>query len=905
MSDIFGFENDPYMPNTLNFDLINNLFAHNLDIQRVQDQLQTGAEGLSKEEADKRLLDFGPNKLDKKKGVSALALFIGQFNDFLVWILLAAGAFSYLIGEKIDAIAIFSIVLINGILGFLQEYKAEQSMEALKNIETLEARVIRDGVEQTIEAEKLVPGDMVVLYEGEKVPADARLCEAYALDVDESMLTGESLPVSKNITTLEKNLALGDKKNMVFSGCMITKGRGRAVVVMTGMRTELGKIAQDIHEAPEIETPLQKALEKLGKTLGIICLGVAIPGLLIGLIAGRDWLEMVMMAISLAVSAIPEGLPIVVTIALALGIRRMVKINVLVRKLTTAESLGGTDVICSDKTGTITHNQMTVNYIYIINGGFCTISGNGYSTDGEINFDEEQNKQFGLKVDDCRVDLLNNILKAAVLCSDATLDFGDPTERALVVALRKSDGTEEQLRMENKRVDEVPFDSATKYMAVAVENGSKKRAIVKGAPEIIIEMCGLTDDQKKHINHMNDEMSEKGLRVLAVAEKMIEKNSEMKTLKNYRLLGLMGMYDPPREEVANSIKVCQRAGVRVLMITGDHKKTAESIAKKIGLKTSKVITGVEIDQMSDSQFLKEIQTVNVFARVSPPHKVKILTTLQKMGHQVAMTGDGVNDAPAIKRADVGIAVGSGTDLTKSISDMIILDDDFSTITKGIKEGRRIFFNIKKFVRYLLSANFDEVAEVFTSILFGLPLSYLPLQILWLNLATDSLPALALIYDVADSSIMDRKPYRPKEEIMKGVLPFSLLAASIAYIFNFGLFLSSIYLRQLPVNYARTLSFTATVLFEFFLVFAIRSEKSASKVGFFSNKLIWLAVLLGVGGQLLTVYTPIGNEIFKTLPIKIADWPYVLMCASSGFVVLECLKTIKSKVPALGKYIPIN
>jgi len=881
---------------------------YHLPKEKVLSFLKTKASGLTEEQAGARLLNFGLNKLKEKKSYSIFSLLIEQFADFLIIILLAAGGFSFFIGEKIDAVAIFTIVFVNGLLGFFQEFKAEKSLEALKKIETLKARVIREGEEKTIEAEKIAPGDILVLYEGEKIPADARLLETYSLQVDESMLTGESLPVAKETAPLAEKTALADRKNMVHSGCLVTKGRGKAVAVLTGMQTEIGRIAQEIQQAPPMATPLQKALEKLGKILGIICLAVAVPGLGLGLITGRNWIEMVMMAISLAVSAIPEGLPIVVTIALALGIRRMVKVNVLVRKLSTAESLGGTDVICSDKTGTITHNQMTVNAAFVPNLGFFEISGNGYSTAGKVTCDWEECKNFGYQgTKENENPLLIELLADAVLCSDASLDFGDPTERALVVALRKINQSEEILRKKHSRLDEVPFDSAQKYMAVAVkpsENKKEIKAIIKGAPEVILEMASLSAEEKEKINRINDCLSGKGLRVLGVAEKEIKKTAEMKQIKQYQFKGLIGMYDPPRKEVSQALKICQKAGVRVLMITGDHKKTAAAIAKEIGLITSKVITGLEIDEMSPKQFFQEIKKVNVFARVSPPHKVKILRALQKMGHQVAMTGDGVNDAPAIKRADVGIAVGSGTDLTKGISDMIILDDNFSTIPKGIREGRRIFFNIKKFVRFLIAANFDEIAEVFTSILFGLPLSFLPLQILWLNLATDSLPALALTSDVAEKGIMEIKPYQPKKEILKGVLPVSLLEGAIAYISTFGLFLTALYLWKMPLDYARTLAFTTTVLFEFFLVFVIRSTtKSAFEIGIFSNHFLWVAIILGVTGQLATIYTSLGQQVFKTVPLGLKDWLLVLSCASSGFVVMEILKAIKRKFPHLAPYIP--
>lgn len=865
--------------------------------------LKTQQEGLSQTQADSRFLTLGPNKLKEKKSYSVFSLLIEQFANFLVIILLAAGGFSFLIGEAIDGIAIFTIVLINGVLGFVQEFKAEKSLEALKKMETLEARVVRGGKEKTVQAEKIVPGDILILYEGEKIPADSRLLEAFSLEIDESMLTGESLPVLKEETVLADKTALADRKNMVYSGCLVTKGRGKAVAVLTGMTTEIGKIAKEIQEAPQSQTPLQQALEKLGKILGVICLVVAIPGLALGIFTGRDWTEMAMIAVSLAVSAIPEGLPIVVTIALALGIRRMVKVNVLIRKLSTAEALGGTDVICSDKTGTITHNQMTVSSVFLSGVGFFDISGNGYSTKGAVKFNPVESRKFGLGSFAGKDNLIEDLVNASVLCSDASLDFGDPTERALVVALRKIGENEEKLKKNNPRVDEIPFDSAQKFMAVKILAKNKGKAIIKGAPEVIFKMCLLSKTEKNKLSRINDYLSAKGLRVLAVAEKKLADGEKMKVLKNYSLLGLLGMYDPPRKEVPGALKVCQKAGVRVLMITGDHKKTAEAIAGQIGLASKGVVTGDEIDEMDDNEFSKLVEQVNIFARVSPPHKVRILTALQKLGHQVAMTGDGVNDAPAVKRADVGISVGSGTDLTKGISDMILLDDDFSTIPKGIREGRRIFFNIKKFVRFLIAANFDEIAEVFTCILFGIPLSFLPLQILWLNLATDSLPALALTSDVAEKGIMERGPYNPKKEILRGIIPVAVLEAIIAYVFTFGLFLTALYIWQQPVEYARTLSFTTTVLFEFFLVFTLRTTKSAFEIGIFSNKFLWLAVILGVSGQLMAIYSSLGQKVFKTVPLSLKDWVLVLLCASSGFVIMEILKAFKKQFPKVGRFIP--
>ena len=878
--------------------------AHSLSARRILSLLDTKKTGLNAQKISSRFLEFGPNKLPEKRPYSLVSLFVRQYTNFLIILLILAGIFSWFIGERIDAAAILSIVVINGVLGFVQEYQAERSIEALRNIKTPKARVVREGHEQTIEAENVVPGDIIVLYEGEQVPADARILEAHSLEVDESLLTGESVPVRKEDKMLPESTALADRINMVFSSSLVTKGRGKAITVLTGPNTEIGKIAEEIQEAPAPQTPLQKALDRLGRLLGYISLGVVIPGFIWGILTGRSLTEMIVLAISLAVSAIPEGLPIVVTIALALGIRRMAKVNVLIRRLSAAESLGGIDIICSDKTGTITYNQMTAKTIFLPNYGFLSVGGSGYTLEGEIAYDKETSRKFGFRETVQTGEEGHDLITASVLCSDAMIDFGDPTERALLVALHKYNDSEERVRQMFRRIDEIPFDSAAKYMAVKVKD-SNARAIVKGAPEVIFAMTKLTPQERKFYDETNEYLSGKGLRVLAVAEKAVDYDKPLKSIRKYTFLGLVGLYDPPREEVAEAINVAHQAGIRVIMITGDHRKTAEAIADQVGLETDRVVTGVEIDQLSDGQFSEVVDTANVYARVSPSNKVRILTMLQRKGFNVAMTGDGVNDAAAVKRADVGISLGAGTDLTKSVSDLILLDNDFSSIPRGVREGRRIFFNVKKFVRFLLSANFDEIAVVFTSILTGLPLPFIPLHILWLNLATDSLPALALTTDVAEKGIMKRAPYNPSQEILRGVIPFSLLAAGIAYVASFGIFLLSLYVFQFSLIEARTMAFTTTVFFEFFLVFAIRSERSAFRIGLFSNKLLWLAVLVGAAGQLWVIYSSLGQQVFETVPLTLMDWVLVILFASTGFIVIELLKMIKALFPNQTRFIPIG
>jgi Ca2+-transporting ATPase len=878
--------------------------AHSIEKSQLFEKLQTNEDGLKQKQAEKRLNLFGPNKIKEQKSYTIFSLIWDQFADLLVLLLFLAAVFSFIIGEEIDAIAIFAIIIINGILGFVQEYQAEKALEELKKIETPHSVVIRDGKKQTIESKNLVPGDIIILQEGEKISADARLLEVQALKVDESMLTGESLPVTKKDQVLKSDTPLADRTNLVYSGCIVTNGHGKAIVFKTGMQTEIGKIAEEVQKSDSKPTPLQKALKKLEKMLGIICVVIAVLGIILGILTGRSWVDMIMTSISLAVSAIPEGLPIVVTVALALGIRRMVKVNVLIRKLSTAESLGGTDVICSDKTGTITHNQMTVNTVYLHNHGFYSITGQGLDTNGEVELNNKKNAKYsfnGIKKD---VSKLEKLFENFVLCSDATLEVGDPTEKALVVGLRKLGRKEDSLRKKNTRIKEIPFNPANKYMAVNIKKKDGSQTIIKGAPEVIIEFSELAKKDKKKILKITEDLSAQGLRILALASKKITKG-QIKPLKDFQFLGLAAMYDPPRKEVRAALDTCEQAGIRVIMITGDHKKTAQAIAEKIDLPTENTVTGQELDKLNKQNFSESIKKTNVFARVTPQHKLKILKELQRQGHQVAMTGDGVNDAPAVKRADVGIAVGSGTDLTKSISDMIILDDNFSTIPKGIEEGRRIFFNIKKFVRFLISVNFDEIAEIFTCILLQIPLSFLPLQILWINLATDSLPAIALSKDKADEGIMEKKPYVPQKEILNGVIPFAVLVAMIAYISTFGLYLLELFVFHKPVDHARTIAFTATVLYELIVIFSVRSERSAFKVGIFSNKLLWLSVFVGIGAQLLVIYTSLGQKIFNTVPLTFTDWTAIILAASSGFIIVETLKLIKDKFPSTEKFIPIR
>lgn len=856
--------------------------------------------GLSQEKVKQLRRQYGSNALKQQNHISIIKLFLEQFSSILVLLLIAAGIFSYLIHEVFDAVTIFVIILLNGLFGFAQEFKAERSLEELKNAEEQTAIVLRDGEQKEINVTEVVPGDILVLQEGKRVAADARLIEAVELAVDESLLTGESIPANKQVDKLPLKTALADRRNMLFSASVITRGRGLAVVVATGMQTEVGKLAGEIQAVKSEPTPLQEALNVVGRVFAVVSLLVALPGIGIGLYMGRELGEMVLTAISLAVSVVPEGLPVVVTIALALGIKKMLKAKVLVRKLSTAESLGGVDVICTDKTGTITHNQMTVTNIFVKVAGHFTVTGKGYSTTGSLQGEKKQ------AVSSKQESEVRDLLEQAVLCSEAELDYGDPTERSMVVALHKLAGDAKKLRAKAKRLSEIPFSSNKKYMAVVTNHVTvKPTLIVKGAAEVVLDMCAATAAEKKQWLAINQDYASKGLRVLAVASKVTtsQKKITEKDLHKLQFVGLVAMYDPPRDEVHAALIACKKAGIKVLMLTGDHQSTAEVIAEQVGFEKLQSSTGVEIEDLSDADFATVLKRTNVFARVTAQHKLRILKTLQDQGHQVAMIGDGVNDSIAIKKADVGVSVGSGTDLAKGVSDMVLLDDNFASIVDGVREARHIFFNIKKFIRFLTSANFDEVAKVLTSIIFALPLPFIPLHILWINLATDSLPAIALATDVAEKDLMQKKPYQPKKEIMIGVIPIAIFVGIIGYLSSYLLFLYALHHWGASVEYARTLSFTSSVFFELILIFAIRSEKSALSIGLFSNPTLILSLLPAILMQLLIIYHPLGHRIFETVSLDPQDWFWVLLASVSGFFFVELAKQLRKIFPFFRVIVP--
>ncbi len=900
-----------------------NVKWHTLSSEEVLRLLDSSRKGLSKEEAKKRLQIYGYNEIEEKKKKTTFSIFLAQFKSFLVGILLFAIVFSLIMKDYIDAGAIATILLLNAVLGTFQEYRAEKSLEALKRLAAPKAKVIREGLEITVPARELVPGDIVVLRVGDKVPADCRLIESYNLRVDESILTGESVPVEKDPSIiLDEEIPLPERKNMVYSSTTVSYGHGLGVVVATGMQTEVGKIAEMLKEEEERATPLQERLDRFGKKLGlfilVLCAIVAISEIIEygGLHSLRVLEDAILTSISLAVSAVPEGLPAVVTVTLAMGMRRMARRKAIVRRLAAVETLGSATVICSDKTGTITRNEMTVREVWICDRD-VTVTGEGYIPEGKFIL-KEGNSSREISPED--LPHLKLLLKTGILCNDASLvsigeEFhisGDPTELALLVLGAKGGLVKESLEKKEPRVDEVPFDSTRKMMTTIHETSEGLIAYSKGAPEAVLKVCNrilingkieqLNEDIKKEILSRVENMAKKAMRVLAMASKALEDGYGREEVeKDMIFLGIVGMIDPPRAEVREAVKLAKQAGLKVIMVTGDHKLTAEAIAREVGIieeGDSMVITGEELENMSDEELDEVIEKVAVFARVSPKHKLRIVDSLKRKDHIVAMTGDGVNDAPSVKRADIGIAMGiRGSDVTKEAADMVLADDNFSTIVAAIEEGRTIYGNIRKFIRLLLSANWDEIGVVFIAALAKLPVPFLPVQILWINLVTDGLPALALGMDPPDPDVMKKPPRDPKEEIYHGMFEFILVAAIIAAIASLLPFYY-LYKTTGDISLARTVAFTVAVFFEMFLSFNCRSPERyifASKERLIANKTLFLAVTISLLLQLVVIYVPFLQIIFETSSLGLKEWIIVLGASSGGLLLYPKLFERKFKM----------
>ncbi|MBU0470268.1 MAG: calcium-translocating P-type ATPase, SERCA-type [Nanoarchaeota archaeon] len=865
--------------------------AYKYTLEEVFKKLNSSEKGLTKHEAEQNLHRYGLNELKAEEGANPLKIFLQQFYSPLVWILIVALALSIFLNETVDAIVIGAIIVINAALGFYQEFRAEKAIEALKKMASLKANVIRNGKEIKIDSKYLVPGDIIVLETGDKIPADSRLIEIYSLKTQEGPLTGESQPVVKSLEVLKEKTPLADRKNMVYSSTIIVAGRGKAMVTSTGMNTEVGKIAKLIEEAEEKSTPLQNKLSDLGKYLTVAVIVVAIIVFLVGIFSGQKASVMLLTAIALAVAAIPEGLPAVITISLAIGVQRMIKKNALVRKLPSVETLGSVNVICTDKTGTLTHNEMTVTKIWANNAAY-EVTGSGYSLKGTFTINDKL----------ANPEPLYQLLKIGTLCNNARLEGkdskrevkGDPTEAALIVSAEKAGITPKELG--ETKIDEIPFSSERKMMTVICQNKKGKFSYTKGAPDILIEHCDriLIDNRilrldrsfKKEILDCNEKFADEALRVLGFAynDNFSQKEGSE---KNMIFVGLQAMIDPPREEVKESIKKAQEAGIRVIMITGDQVNTAKAIANELGI-TGRAVTGLELDQIKNLK--KEINDINIFARVNPKHKLNIVNALKEKDYVVAMTGDGVNDAPAIKKADIGISMGiTGTDVAKEASDMILTDDNFTTIVNAIEEGRGIFDNIRKFVNYLLSSNLGEIILILFASVIGLPLPLTAIQILWINLVTDGLPATALSLDPHSEGIMKNKPRPAKESIISRTLKVDIIFIGIL-IGLVSLALFWLYQGSGLVK-ARTIAFTSLVFFEIIRLQIIRSEY---KLGLFSNKFLLAAVASSILLQLLVVYGPLSS-LFKTSILSLIDWGVIAIAGIVIFLLYKILKFIEKKI----------
>ncbi len=909
------------------------LAAHSRELTEVLSELGTDAgTGLSSEEARKRLERFGPNELQEKPRPTLLQMLLAQFNNFLVILLIVASLVSAVLGELTDAAMIMAIVVLNSVMGVIQESKAEQAMAALKRMAAPNARVIRDGSIQDVPSRELVPGDVVLLEAGNYVPADLRLVEAVNLKVEEAALTGESVPVEKaDAAALADDIPIGDRVNCAFMSTVVSYGRGKGAVTGTGMDTQIGHIAEMIQSFEDEATPLQKKLEQLGKTLAIACLAICAVVFGIGLFRGEDILFMFMVAISLAIAAVPEGLPAIVTICLALGMQRMIRRHALIRKLPAVETLGSCTAICSDKTGTLTQNEMTVVKIYA-DDRWVEVEGKGYQPVGRFLRD-------GRPLDAAADASLSFLLAGSTLCNDAQLEqlkngtdgsapspakegqewrmVGDPTEGALVVAAAKAGLWKDGVEKKQPRVAEIPFDSDRKRMTTihTDPNGPGYLTFVKGAPDIVLGLCVETlrngraepmDDQgRQAILAANETMSNQALRVLAVAYRPLDavpnRPSSDDLEKDLVFVGLLGMIDPARPEVKDAVELCRRAGIKPVMITGDYRNTAVAIAGELGILSdgkTRVLTGADLDRMPEEEFLSKVEEIDVYARVSPAHKVKIVEALKTRGHVVSMTGDGVNDAPALKRANIGVAMGiTGTDVSKETAAMVLTDDNFASIVAAVEEGRVIYSNIRKFVFFLLSCNVGEILIVFLAMLAGLPVPLQPVQLLWLNLLTDGLPALALGMEKGESDIMDRAPRPTGESILNREMQIGIVVQSLAMTAA-TLGAMAISLARDPDNIilAQTMAFTTLVGSELVRAYSARSERhSVLFQGMFSNRYMvgatFVSALLLVG----PLYLPGAQGLFEVVSPTTVDWLVALPLIFVPFTVAEITKAVLRRI----------
>ena len=895
---------------------------HARETEEAYEVLRTSMDGLSRETAKSRLDRFGPNEFEETEGTSPLRIFLEQYTSVLIWLLIVAAGVMAAVGHTIDAGVIAGIVVFITLFGFAQDYRAEQSIQALREMSTTYALVRRGGEKTEINAENIVPGDIIFVSSGDIVPADARLIEESNLSVDESALTGESVGVSKTPAVVDRDTSLAERKNMLFKDTVVERGSGVAVVVETGPESEIGQIATALEEAEDRDTPFQADMDRLGKLIAVGVVGIvaiiAISELVIG---DTPPLQVFLTAVGIAVSAVPEGLPAVVTLSLALGARRMAENKALVRRLPIVEALGSVDVICTDKTGTLTEEEMTVTRLYA-NRETYEVTGTGYDTEGEFHRDEENVPE----------EKVAELLRCGMLCNNVDVGtrehddrdesaetepvdeegrtyLGDPTEIALFVSAQKAGFDHDQLDEEYPRIGEVEFTSSRKRMTTLHRTPDGERvAYMKGAPETVLDRCDrelvdgeildLTDERREEISAETDSFAENALRVMGFAYRPDAPEEASEELEEGMVfLGLQGMLDPPRPEVPGAIEGCQNAGIDVVMITGDNAITAKAIGEEVGIDSPRVVTGPELDEMSDEELAETLEEVDIFARTSPEHKTRILQMFQQKGHTVAMTGDGVNDAPAVKNADVGIAMGiRGTDVTEQASDIVLLDDNFATIRDAVSGGRRIFDNVRKFVNYLLSGNGGEVTMIFTGTMAGLGLVITPIQILWINVVTDGIPALSMGVDPASDDIMERSPRPPGEGVITrriitsiiGIALFMTICLLPLFSLNFtgellpGYDITAALLGWSPGyevgrELAQTMVFTGFVVMEIIRIQAIRYRYG---LGIFTNRWLVLAILVAVGLQLLVLYTPTGQLLFGVEPLGLVHWAQIAVSAGA-------------------------
>ena len=885
--------------------------------------LQTSVDGgLSEYEAQQRLEREGPNELPEAQPPSLLRLFFSQFASFIIWVLIGAAVISGLLEDWLDAAAILAIVLFNGVLGFIQEFRAERSLAALRKMSMATARVIRDSVLRSIPARELVSGDLILLEAGDRIPADARLIYTANFQTQEASLTGESTPLEKGVDALGPiDVPLAERTNMVFMGTVAVSGKARALVVATALYTELGRIAamiQKATEAEQTETPLQRRLEQFGYTLLWLALGVVTVVFILGYLRGEPAVLMLLTAVSLAVAAVPEGLPAVVTITLALGVTRMVKRHALIRKLPAVETLGSATVICSDKTGTLTKNEMTVTRLFTGNR-FFEVTGEGYEPVGEI---RETGREAAYPDPSPLPPGLRELLTAAVLCNGATLRqeegtwriLGDPTEGALLVVAAKAALTIEVLDSTYPFLGEVPFDPERKMMTIVRRTPDGPVAYVKGAPDVLLRHCThrlamdgttepITESIRAAIIDSNATFAHQALRVLGMAHRQLDREPDSYQAQELEerlvFLGLAAMKDPLRPEAKAAVQACQDAGIRTVMITGDHKGTAVAIAEELrGIKEPiQALSGTELDRLSDDELVRNVGQVAVYARVSAEHKLRIVKAWQARGAIVAMTGDGVNDAPAVKAADIGVAMGvTGTDVTKEAADMVVTDDNFASLAAAVEEGRGIFDNIRKTIHFLLSCNVSEVLVMLFATLIGLPLPLLPIQILWMNLVTDGFPALALAVDSKSPDLMKQPPRRPDARLLDSgtLLAIGAQGVMLAAI-ALGAFAYSLYGLHQEVEQARTVVFSVMVVAQLVHAFNCRSERlSLFQVGLWTNRPLLLAFSLSLGIQFAVLTVPAAARVFKIAPLPIEDWVIMGALGFLPFLLMEFMKALRRR-----------